>query len=108
MAARRTAIGRQRDDDGNWSASAWIDQALKMRDDYHAIVRDWNQFVPQYNAVVVPRQRNVGRPLLASDAQVDEVLKLRKAGKSLRTIAEETSLGLRTVCTIVDKGAGTD
>jgi hypothetical protein len=52
--------------------------------------------------------RNVGRPLAASEAQRAAVLKLRKAGKSLRVIAEETSLGLRTVCTIVDQGNGTD
>jgi hypothetical protein len=36
------------------------------------------------------------------------VRKLRKAGKSLRWIAEETSLGLNTVRTIVGKLDGTD
>src|SRR5262245_16501706 len=98
----------QLDDDGNWTTSAWDERTLQIRSDYHAIVRDWNRFVPEYNATVVPRHRNVGRPLAASDAQVDEVRKLRKQGMSLRDIAEETSLGLRTVCTIVDKGAGAD
>jgi hypothetical protein len=48
------------------------------------------------------RPRNVGRPLAASEAQCATVLKLHKAGTSLRAIAEETSLGLRTVRTIVD------
>ncbi len=33
---------------------------------------------------------------------------MHKAGKSLREIAEETSLGLRTVRTIIAKGNGTD
>ena len=60
----------------------------------------------QYNAVVSPR--NVGRPLAASDAQYAQVRKLHKAGKSLRWIAEETSLGLNTVRTIVGKVEGTD
>ena len=48
-----------------------------------------------------PPQRR--RPLAASDAQRQTVLKLRKAGQSLRAIAEETSLGLNTVRTIVDQ-----
>ena len=39
----------------------------------------WNRFVPDYNAIVAPR--NVGRPLAASEAQVATVLKLHKAGK---------------------------
>jgi DNA-binding NarL/FixJ family response regulator len=54
----------------------------------------------QYNALA---GRTVGRPLAASDAQRDAVLKLHKAGKSLRTIAAQTNLGLRTVRTIVDQ-----
>jgi DNA-binding CsgD family transcriptional regulator len=45
----------------------------------------------------------VGRPLAASEAQQATVRRLRKAGKSLRWIAEETSLGLNTVRTIVGK-----
>lgn len=36
------------------------------------------------------------------------MLKLHKAGTSLRDIAEETSLGFQTVRTIVDQGAGHD
>ncbi len=36
------------------------------------------------------------------------MLKLHKAGRSLRWIAEETSLGFSTVRTIVDKGSGAD
>jgi hypothetical protein len=52
--------------------------------------------------------RNVGRPLAASEAQVDTVHKLRKAGSSLRQIADETSLGLNTVRTIVGQMDGRD
>jgi len=62
--------------------------------------------VPEYNAAVF--KRNVGRPLAASEAQVQQVRKLHKAGRSLRAIQEETSLGLQTVRTVVDQGAGVD
>jgi hypothetical protein len=57
---------------------------------------------PDYNADVL--KRNAGRPLAASEAQVEEVLKLR----SLRGIAEDTSLGLPIVRTIIDKGDSRD
>jgi hypothetical protein len=101
-------FGMQLTDKGTYTFDPWVDQTLDIRDRYQELLRKWNQFVPQYNAVVVPRHRNVGRPLAASEAQQEQVLKLRKRGMSLRDIAEETSLGLRTVCTIVDKGAGSD
>ena len=44
-----------------WSEDCWEDK-------YYELLSDWNKFVPQYNAVVAPRLRNFGRPLLASDA----------------------------------------
>jgi len=47
------------------------------------------------------------RPLQASEAQVENVRKLRKSGVSLRAIAVETGLGIRTVRTIVETNAGT-
>jgi DNA invertase Pin-like site-specific DNA recombinase len=50
----------------------------------------------------------VGRPIAASEAQQLEVRKLRKAGKSLRAIADELTLSLHTVVTITSKEAGTD
>jgi hypothetical protein len=93
---------------GEWDYSEWVDLGLKARKDYNDLVRAWNRFVPDYNAVVAPRHRNVGRPILASDAQQEQVRKLRKAGQSLRAIAEETGLGLRTVVTITSKDGGTD
>jgi len=46
--------------------------------------------------------------LEASEAQCSQVLKMHKAGGSLRGIAEETNLGLRTVRTIVGRKRGTD
>ena len=79
-----------------WSEDCWEDK-------YYELLSDWNKFVPQYNAVVAPRLRNFGRPLLASDAQRDDVLKRHRARQSLRSIADDTELSLRTVRTIIDK-----
>ena len=72
---------------------------------HEKLVRQWNKFVGDYNSTVAPRA--LGRPLQASEAQIKEASKLRKAGKSLRAIAAATGLGLRTVRTIVEKDAGT-
>jgi Helix-turn-helix domain of resolvase len=68
------------------------------------LVRRWNQALPLING----RAQPVGRPLAASEAQVAQVLKLRKAGKSLRWIADETSLSFATVRTITGKANGSD
>jgi transposase len=70
------------------------------------LLRKWNAAVNDFNSVVAPR--NVGRPLEASEAQRAQVLKLRKGGMSVRSIAEEVSLELQTVRTIVDQRDGTD
>jgi lambda repressor-like predicted transcriptional regulator len=50
----------------------------------------------------------VGRPIAASEAQQDRVLKLHKAGKSPRWIADEMGLSRRTVTTVIEKSDGTD
>ena len=54
------------------------------------------------------RKRNVGRPLVASEKQVAEVRRLRREGRSLRGIVDDTSLGLPTVRTIVGQMNGDD
>jgi hypothetical protein len=36
--------------------------------------RNWNKFVGEYNAVVVPRERNFGRPLAASQVVLTRFL----------------------------------
>jgi hypothetical protein len=59
-------------------------------------VRDWNRFVANANG---PQPR--GRPLHASDEQVQEVRQHRKTGASLRAIAAMTGLSLATVRTIL-------
>jgi hypothetical protein len=92
----------QKTDKGLWE---WSDNVIggDYCSKYIELMRQWNRFVPEYNAIVTASPRNVGRPLAASDAQRDAVLNLRKSGMSLRGIAEETSLGLQTVRTIIDQ-----
>ncbi len=79
-----------------------------LQDRYQALVKQWNKFVPDYNRIVAPRLRNFGRPLAAGPSQREDVLKRQTAGQSLRAIAGETGLGLRTVRTIIDKADGVD
>jgi lambda repressor-like predicted transcriptional regulator len=95
------AFGMELDESGNWTYAKWVSAAETWHDMYADVVRQWNRFVPEYNAKV--RRRNVGRPLDATDAQRETILKLRKRGMSLRAIAEETGRGLNTVRTIVDQ-----
>lgn len=102
------AFDMVQNDKGEWSFGEWVRQRDELTDKYFAQIADWNKFVGQYNAVVAPKWRNIGRPLAASDAQKARVLGLRKEGESLQSIADETNLSLRTVRTIVDKADGVD
>jgi hypothetical protein len=72
------------------------------------LLREWNKFVPEYNAAVAHSRRGSVRPIAASEAQQAEVRKLHKLGASLRDITRETSLGLQTVRTIIGKADGSD
>jgi len=78
----------------------------ELLEDHDKLIREWNKFIPEYNAAVRPRER--GRPLATSEAQQADVTKRRKNGQTLRAISRATGLGLRTVCTIVDKPQGRD
>jgi hypothetical protein len=102
------AFRMEQDESGSWRWASWLEEQDKGWEAYNALLRDWNRFVPEYNAAVVAKMRPVGRPIGASEAQQEQVRKLRKAGHSLRAIAEETSLGLQTVVTVVGKGERTD
>jgi transposase len=90
--------------EGGWTWKPFWEERDKIIQDYNKLVQKWNRFVPLING----KQKNIGRPLEASEAQIAQVLKLRKSGTSLRGIAEETNLGLSTVRTIVGKTNGTD
>jgi hypothetical protein len=89
---------------GGWTWAPFWAQHNKLVDDWNDLVQRWNKYLPRIRG----EPRNVGRPLAASEAQVVQVRKLRKAGRSLRGIAEDTSLGLDTVRTIVGKMSGRD
>ncbi len=97
----------EQNDDGAWvyKPSAAVDDFNALFEKHEKMVRQWNKFVGDYNSTVAPR--GLGRPLEASEAQVKNVRRLRKGKNSLRAIAAQTGLGLRTVRTIVDKDAGT-
>jgi hypothetical protein len=98
------AFGMVMTDDGMWTWEPFWKEHNELVDDYNDLVRRWNKFLPLINR----EPRNVGRPLAASEAQCAEVLKLHKQGRSLRGIADDTSLGLNTVRTIVDQRRGRD
>jgi hypothetical protein len=92
-------------DDGTWK---WHPDLIvdDLQTRYFALLKQWNKFVGKYNQAVAPKE--IGRPLDASPAQCAQVLKLKKAGRSLRNIADEMSLGLQTVRTIIGREARTD
>jgi DNA-binding CsgD family transcriptional regulator len=50
----------------------------------------------------------VGRPIGCSEAQEKEVVRLRRKGISLREIAKQTHLGLKTVRTVIAHAERTD
>ena len=98
-------------DEGAWDWSQVMEEHaehIAQLDQLCALRKRWNKIVAEYNAVVAPRLRNVGRPLDASPTQQADVLERRKAGQSLRDIADDTTLSLRTVRTIIDKADGVD
>jgi hypothetical protein len=102
------AFDMVQNDDGKWVYNEWVNVCVAARDKYLDLRKEWNRFVPQYNAVVAPRLRNFGRPLGIDEDQRKLVLKLRDAGKSLRAIAEELEVGVRTVRTVIDQRDGVD
>src|SRR4051812_38715299 len=89
-------------DSGGWTWEPFWDEWTKLIEKHDALVKQWNRAVPILNGST----QEVGRPLAASKAQVNEVLFLRQTGSSLRAIADETGLSLRTVRTIVGRKAG--
>jgi len=100
------AFGMTQGEDGKWTFDPWINAGIEARIIYNDLVKKWNRNVTAFNNTVI--RRNVGRPLGASEAQASEVRKRHKRGDSLRAIADETSLGLQTVRTIIDQGNGRD
>jgi predicted transcriptional regulator len=106
------AFNMVRNDKGKWEWSEQmtheIHQSMRTSNELALIRQRWDEIVPKYNAAVAPKLRNLGRPLQASKAQRADVLARRKAGQSLRSIADDTNLGLQTVRTILDVNCGVD
>jgi lambda repressor-like predicted transcriptional regulator len=93
-------------DDGKLTWKPWLDARLKVLDEHIKLIQDYNKLLGKYLAHIAPR--NFGRPLAASGAQRQRILALRKAGHSLRSISDETHLGLQTVRTVIDKSNRVD
>ena len=102
-----TTFGMELGDDGCWRWASFVTGYNAMVDKFNELRDRYNSLIRAFHRYALP-PRPVGRPIAASEAQQAQVLKLRQRGMSLRGIAEETSLGLPTVRTIVDKRAGTD
>jgi hypothetical protein len=77
----------------------------RLQGEHRKLIQDWNKFVGLYNGTVAPKPS--GRPLAASETQIAKVKDLRKAGHSLRAVAKDTGLSLRTVRTIIENDSGT-
>ena len=95
------------DERGVWifdRQQALFNEHEQLLGEHRKLIGEWNKFVGQYNATVQPQDR--GRPLAASEAQAAKVKELRREGQSLRAIAKETGLSLRTVRTVLDKAQG--
>jgi hypothetical protein len=93
------AFDMEQDQNGLWQWDTRIISGEEWFEKYRALVKQWNAAVADFNVKIAPRP--VGRPLAASEAQVETVLKLRKQGTSLRDIVDETSLSFSTVRNIV-------
>ena len=102
-----SAFGMVLNDKDEWTWDNFVQAYRKNIDDYEDLRADYNKLVGRFNRNIA-RVQPVGRPLAASEAQESVVLKRHKAGKSLRDIADETSLGLRTVRTIIGRANGSD
>ena len=59
-------------DDGKYTWGEWMPDG-EWLDKYVKLLREWNRFVPEYNAAVTHSRRGSGRPIAASDAQQAEV-----------------------------------
>ena len=97
----------QLDDDGSWKFNPNQNELWQKHEDllsdYEALIAKWNKFVPR-----VQRRRTTpvpvkarGRPLGATDDQIDLARQLRDEGRSYRQIVDRTGLSLQTVRTII-------
>ena len=102
-----TTFGLELDNDGHYRNGNFIRDHQQLFNEHNDLISRYNKLVRRFNANIV-RVQPVGRPIAASEAQQDRVLKLHKAGKSPRWIADEMGLSRRTVTTVITKSEGTD
>jgi hypothetical protein len=100
-----TTFGLELDNDGSYRNGDFIQGHQRLADKYNDLVGRHNKLIRRFNANIASVQ-SVGRPLAASEAQQFQILKLHKAGKSSRWIAEELTVSRRAVTTVIDKGRG--
>jgi transposase/uncharacterized coiled-coil protein SlyX len=93
---------------GTVTWAPWVEECESYVDRRNELVRKYNALADKYNALVQPR--DPGRPIAASEEQQIQVrgLHLLEPRCSLREIAKETGLGIRTIRTIIGKIDGTD
>jgi hypothetical protein len=96
------SLDMQRDENGEWEWQPFWDDFHKLVDKYLSLVRRWNRHMGQSDT------NPPGRPLAADAYQIEKVRQLHEQGESLRAIAGETELSLRTVRTIVGRWNGND
>src|SRR5258706_8078817 len=101
-----TTFGLELDNDGHYRNGNFIRDHQQLFNEHNDLISRYNKLVRRFNANIV-RVQPVGRPIAASEAQQDRVLKLHKAGKSPRWIADEMGLSRRTVTTVITKSEGT-
>jgi uncharacterized coiled-coil protein SlyX len=102
-----TTFGLTLDENDNWSNGEFIERHKELIDNHNELIDRFNQLVHRFNrniATVNP----VGRPIAASEAQQEQVIRHHMRGRSARWIAEEMTLSRRTVTTIIGKLDGTD
>jgi hypothetical protein len=93
-----------------WSGDLFnqLAQVSRLHDEHEELLRDWNRLVTKWNASGLTEPLPPGRPMKASADEQQMVLEHHAAGLSLRAIADETGLSLRSIRTVIGKATGTD
>jgi DNA-binding NarL/FixJ family response regulator len=82
--------------DDEWSNSEFIDGHNDLINRHNDLISRYNKVVDRFNRNIA-RVNPVGRPIAASVAQQEQIVRHHKRGMSSRRIAEEMNLSRRTV-----------
>jgi hypothetical protein len=94
-------------DDNKWSNSEFNKEHIALVDKHNDLIDRYNKLVGAFNRNIAS-VNPVGRPIAASEAQQEQIIRHHKRGQSARWIAEEMTLSRRTVTTIIGKLDGSD